>query len=161
MFRAIGFDLGDTLLFYDGIPLNWAEHYPAALAAVAQACGASPNESERRAAQDILLRYNTRANPRLEEVAAEEIFSLLLQTWKLDPAPILSQAIESFFAFFQEQVRAFPDARALLGRLRAQGIRIGVLTDVPYGMPLPLVQRDLARAGIGEMIDLLLTFDHR
>ena len=157
MFRVIGFDLGDTLLFYDGIPLNWAEHYPAALAAVAQACGISPNENERADAREILLRHNTRVNPRVEEVPAEEIFSLLLQVWKVDPATHLARAIESFFSFFQEQMRLFPDTLPVLRELGAQGIRIGVLTDVPYGMPLSLVQRDLKRAGICEMIDVLVT----
>lgn len=157
MFRAVGFDLGDTLIFYDGIPLNWAERYPAALATVAEACGISPNDDERAAAREILLRYNTRVNPRAEEVSAEEIFSLVLHAWKVDPAMHLARSIESFFSFFQEQMLPFPDALPVLRTLGAQGIRIGLLTDVPYGMPLAFVQRDLDRAGLRETIDVLVT----
>lgn len=41
-FRAIGFDLGDTLLAYRGVPLNWASLYDEALRAVAVRCGAVP-----------------------------------------------------------------------------------------------------------------------
>jgi hypothetical protein len=26
--KAFAFDLGDTLVEYEGVPLNWEEHYP-------------------------------------------------------------------------------------------------------------------------------------
>ncbi len=29
--KAIAFDLGDTLVEYEGMPLSWVEHYPEAL----------------------------------------------------------------------------------------------------------------------------------
>ncbi len=41
-FRGVGFDLGETLIFYRDTPLNWAALYPDALRAAAGACGVSP-----------------------------------------------------------------------------------------------------------------------
>jgi hypothetical protein len=38
---AVGFDLGDTLCEYAGVPLSWEREYPAALASVAEAWGVS------------------------------------------------------------------------------------------------------------------------
>jgi putative hydrolase of the HAD superfamily len=39
--RGVGFDLGETLIFYRDTPLNWAALYPEALRAAAEACGIS------------------------------------------------------------------------------------------------------------------------
>jgi hypothetical protein len=41
---AVGFDLGDTLCEYAGVPLNWERQYAAALAAVADGCGLELSE---------------------------------------------------------------------------------------------------------------------
>jgi hypothetical protein len=30
--KALAFDLGDTLVEYEGLPLSWEAHYPEALA---------------------------------------------------------------------------------------------------------------------------------
>jgi len=35
MFAGVGFDLGETLIEYEGVPLDWQSEYPPALAAVA------------------------------------------------------------------------------------------------------------------------------
>jgi hypothetical protein len=35
MFKGIGFDLGETLVEYEGVPLNWQSEYLKALAAIA------------------------------------------------------------------------------------------------------------------------------
>jgi putative hydrolase of the HAD superfamily len=45
----------------------------------------------------------------------------------------------------------------VLRALRSQGVRIGVLTDVPYGMPRSLVERDLAAANLTEFVDEMPT----
>ena len=63
-FHAIGFDLGDTLIFYRDTPLSWVTLYPAALRSVAAACAVSPAPEQITAAGEILSRYNTRLVPR-------------------------------------------------------------------------------------------------
>src|SRR5262245_11304630 len=133
--RAIGFDLGDTLLHYRDVPLNWTALYPAALSAVAAACRTDPSAAQFEAAERILLHHSTRVRPRNHEIPAATIMAQILEAWQLDPTKYCERAIESFFSFFQQQMICYPDAVPTLTRLRGRGFKIGVLTDVPYGMP--------------------------
>ena len=155
--RGIGFDLGDTLLFYRDTPMSWVPLYPKALQCVANSCHAAPTPEQFAAAGQILTRYNTRVVPRTNEVPAEEILSLVLRSWNLDVATNLHAAIDAFFTFFQQKMSAYPETVPVLTSLRKQGIPIGILTDVPYGMPRTFVQRDLDGAGISGLFDTLLT----
>src|SRR5262249_46396111 len=61
------------------------------------------------------------------------------------------------FSFFQQRVSCYPDSNPALNRLRERGLKIGILTDVPYGMPRVFVERDLERAGISQWVDALCT----
>jgi putative hydrolase of the HAD superfamily len=155
--RGIGFDLGDTLIFYDGLPFSWASLYPAALRRVADACKVAPAPEQFAAAEQVLARYNTRITPRSYEVSAEEILSLVLRCWDLAAAPHLPGANEAFFTFFQQKLIAYPDTIPTLTSLRERRTPVGILTDVAYGMPREFVQRDLDGAGISDLFDVLLT----
>lgn len=155
--RAIGFDLGETLLFYHDTPLNWGAKYPDALAAVAKSCRAKPTAVQFACAQEILTQHNTRVVPRTREVPAAAILGSVLEAWALDPATHADTAIEAFFSFFQQHLCAYPETIPVLQTLRAHGITTGILTDVPYGMPRTLVERDIAGAGIAGLFDVLLT----
>ena len=157
MLRAVGFDIGDTLLFYADTPLDWSSRYGDALAAVARACKFSPSSSELSAARQILSHYNTRVRPRTDEVAAEEIFSLILCAWSLPPGEHLPAVLDSFFTFFQQRMCAFQETASVLRALRAAGMRLGALTDVPYGMPMKFVQRDLDGAQVSGLLDSVIT----
>lgn len=156
-FRAVCFDLGETLLFYQGVPLNWASLYNEALRAVAARSGASPKAEEMAVAQKILEHYNTRLTPRTNEVRAEEILGPILSSWGLRAPDFLDNAIEEFFKFFRQHLTAYPETISVLGSLRQRGIPIGVLTDVPYGMPRKFVERDLMDGGIFGLVNVLLT----
>jgi putative hydrolase of the HAD superfamily len=155
--RAIGFDLGETLIFYQGTPLSWVALYPDALGRVAEVCGVAPAPEQFAAAAQVLARYNTRLVPRSYEVPAEEILSLVLCSWGLEATSCLSAAIEAFFSFFQQRLSAYPDTLPALTLLRERRTPVGILTDVPYGMPRALVQRDLDGAGLSGLFDVLLT----
>jgi len=154
--RAIGFDLGETLLTYRDTPLSWVSLYRSALKSVAQSCSCSPVDAQFLAAEAVLVQHNTRLNPRTEEIPAEEIFRRILDAWQLSPE-VLAVAIEAFFCFFQQRLVAYDETFLTLTSLREQGFKIGVLTDVPYGMPRAFVQRDLIDGGIAPLIDQLLT----
>jgi putative hydrolase of the HAD superfamily len=157
MFRAVGFDIGDTLLYYADTPLDWSSHYSEALSAVASACRVVPDTQQLAAACDILRHYNTRVRPRTNEVAAEEIFSRILSVWLLQSADRLQIAINAFFRFFQRRMCTFPETLSVLRSLRASGLRIGALTDVPYGMPRRFVERDLDRAHLVDLLETVFT----
>lgn len=157
---AFGFDLGETLLTYAGTPLNWAELYPAALAQVADAIGGSfvfmPAHIEEACLR--LRAANTRLHPRSAEIRAERLFAGILQAWGCAAGPAdIGAAVAAFFGFFQQRMVAYPESAAVLAALRADRRRIGVLTDVPYGMPRAFVQRDLDGAGLAGLVDVLLS----
>jgi len=145
----VGFDLGDTLCEYAGVPLNWEREYSAALAAVAGACGRELTSERLRSGTGVLLRYNTRRTPRPDdrEFSAEHIFRELLESWGV-PLEFLDGSIAAFFRHFRQSLRAFPESADVLAKLRRFGIPTGVLTDVPYGMPRRLVLADLLEAGL-------------
>jgi putative hydrolase of the HAD superfamily len=162
---AVGFDLGDTLCEYAGVPLDWEREYPAALSEVASACGIAPTPERLRAGAAVLLRYNTRHTPRPDEqeFPAERVFGELLAEWTA-PLASLPAAIEAFFRHFRRSLRPFPDSAPVLAALRGLGVPAGVLTDVPYGMPRHLVAADLSEAQLAIPDDLLLastTVGHR
>jgi FMN phosphatase YigB (HAD superfamily) len=155
---AIGFDLGDTLCEYAGIPLNWEREYAAALALVAESCACELTPKRIQSGRELLLRYNTRVTPRVDEreYAAEQIFQELLVEWEL-PRECLVGAVAAFFRHFRQSLRAFPESAEVLNRLRELGVRTGILTDVPYGMPQALVGADLLAAGLPIPAERLLT----
>jgi putative hydrolase of the HAD superfamily len=155
--RAVGFDLGETLLFYRDTPLSWAAMYPDALAAVASACGVNPTSEQIAAGKQILTQHNTRIVPRTHEIPASQIFSPILKAWLLDPDTHLQIATEAFFSFFQQHMCAYPETNQVLAGLRASGVRTGILTDVPYGMPREFVQCDFDGAEISGLFEVLLT----
>lgn len=155
---AVGFDLGDTLCEYAGIALNWEREYPAALANVAEACGLEPSADRLQTGIELLSRYNTRRAPRPDhrEYTAEKIFGELLDGWGASTAN-LGRCISVFFSHFTQRLRVFPDALAAIARLTERGVPMGILTDVPYGMPRELVLADLATAGLSFPQSLVIT----
>ena len=110
---AVGFDLGETLIGYEGVGLSWRSHYPRVLTEVGHACGRSMSASDLSCAEAILLRYNTRENPRLEEVSGDVIFSEILGVWGV-PDKFLRGAVDAFFAFFQRKAFPYQDADGCL-----------------------------------------------
>ena len=155
---AIGIDLGETLIHYGNAPLSWQSLYPAALRSVAAACGRHLSDEQIVRGASVLEHYDTRLRPRTEEVTAEEIFGRLLDAWRWPASVSLERVIGSFFDYFQNDVACYDDTVPVLAELRRRGLRIGVLTDVPYGMIRARVARDLEAAdSLGRFVDVLLT----
>lgn len=155
--KAIAFDLGDTLVEYEGLPLSWEAHYPEALASLADSLSLSPQPAQIEAARAVLRRYNTRLNPRTTEVTFATIAGDVLACFGYGGRLDEFDGATAFFRIFRQRLRCFPETRAALTRLRAHGLRIGVFTDVPYGMPRELVIQDLAVTALTEFIDDLVT----
>jgi putative hydrolase of the HAD superfamily len=156
---AVAFDLGDTLVEYEGLPLSWEAHYGAALASLTAELrlGATPDQIAQ--ACGVLRRYNTRLQPRTNEVSFSTILRELLACFADERDVEVDEAIgaAAFFRVFRQRLRCFDDVRPTLTRLRAQRRRLGVFTDVPYGMPRALVLEDLAQTKLSDAFDMLLT----
>ncbi|HXP90001.1 MAG TPA: HAD family hydrolase [Fibrobacteria bacterium] len=154
MLKAITFDLGDTLLYYEGVPLNWSLHYHPGLTRGFEAADISMTESMLDLGAQVLTKYNTRLHPREVEYSAERIFSEICESIAVDPT--WQEAISNgFFSYFQQKAILYPDTIAALTVLKERGCRIGILTDVAYGMPKAFVERDISP--FRDWVDVLLT----
>jgi putative hydrolase of the HAD superfamily len=81
----------------------------------------------------------------------------LLDSWEVSTASNDSVCAEAFFAVFRQRLRCFPEVGTVLRAAHSRGHRIGVFTDVPYGMPRDLVIEDVKAAGLREWVDVLVT----
>ena len=153
MHTAIGFDFGHTLAYNPAVALSWTDHYCAALRHASRESGVSLSDGGLAAACRILQQYNTRANPRTKEVSSDEIFSSLLREAGVADS-VLVPFSSAFFGYFEQTLVLFDDALPALRSLRSAGLRIGVLTDVPYGKRRDFVDRELRNLG-----DLLANVD--
>lgn len=140
--KAVGLDLGHTLMQYAGVPMNWQKRYPEAMAAVFARLGLEGGEPRIKEACLRLARYNTRLYPREEEYGARLIFSDVLACAGRTGEDDVEAATDAFFGYFRQSFAVYGDALPFLARLKAAGIRCGILTDVPYGMPARWVKCD-------------------
>ena len=83
--RAVGFDLGETLIYFEGVPLSWVGLYRDALRAVGDACSVSVSDAQLDAAETVLRRFNGRLNPRTVEVTTEAVWLPLLDALETPP----------------------------------------------------------------------------
>jgi putative hydrolase of the HAD superfamily len=155
--RAAAFDLGDTLVEYEGVPLSWEDHYPEALGLLANYLGRPLTPTQIDHASSALRRHNTRVHPREKEITFAVVLRDLQNSLELPGNLDLAGCARAFFDIFRQRLRRFPDAVPTLAALRQQGKRIGICTDVPYGMPSELVREDVAAAGLGDTFDELVT----
>ena len=155
--RAVAFDLGDTLVEYEGMPLSWEAHYPEALRRLATRCGRGVGSAGMEASCAILRSYNTRLCPRRHEVSFRAILAELSGPLGLPPDLDELDGARAFFEVFRQRLRCFPETPGMLEALRRNGFRTAVFTDVPYGMPKALVLEDLAETGLRDAFELILT----
>ena len=135
----VAFDVGETLIEYRGVALDWSAHYRPAL--VNALCGtpAATDEQALDAAQAVLGAYNTRRHPRRVEAAEGEVTQRIAELCGVAVEPFARR----FFAYFQRRAVAMPGAARLLADLRRDGHYLGALSDVPYAMPTRLLRQDL------------------
>src|SRR5262249_9637762 len=147
MRSVLAFDLGDTLVEYAGLPLSWEAHYPDALAGLGSVLGVQSTPGMIASGCSVLRRYNTRLVPRLTEVSFSQILGEVLASWGVSATSNDAACAAAFFAVFRQRLRCFPEVGNVLRAARSRGQRVGVVTDVPYGMPRELVLEDLEAAG--------------
>lgn len=152
--KAVGFDLGDTLIYYPNVPLSWKTLYREALIKVQAELSLIKSIELLSNAEEVLTRYNTRINPRDIEVTDVQIFQEVFRKWGLD-TKFIFQAIEIFFSYFQQDSSLYEDTLNVLKLLKERNVKIGLLTDVPYGMNKKFVLRDIKP--IQEYIDVIIT----
>ncbi|CAG7658919.1 HAD family hydrolase [Paenibacillus allorhizosphaerae] len=151
---AFIFDLGGTLINYEGFPIYWGGYYDEAFKAVSYKLNLNLSEKHIKTSTEILKNYNPRINPREFEYNPRLVFSDVIKEWDHSTV-MIDDVIESFFQYFQRNVCVFPDTVEVLEYLKDNHYKVGVLTDMPTGMPTELIIRDITT--IKDMIDLFLS----
>lgn len=151
--KAIGFDIGGTLVNYNK-PLNWSASYKDAIIYMCEKNGINFSEGRFEKARLILQKYNTRVNPRENEVSSDTIFGEIFEQWN-ENKKLLNQSKKSFYEFFQRQANLYDDAKILLEYCKKHNIKCAVYTDLAYGMDDEYSLKDIEE--IQDYIDLKLT----
>ena len=152
--RAIIFDLGGTLINYEGIPLYWGDYYINAFENVKKNLTLELSNKQIFESIEILKKYNPRLYPREIEYESEYIFSHVTQGWNIK-ANDIADIVKNFFAFFRKNVIVYPDTLEVLQWLKGQSYKTGILTDVPTGMSEELVDMDIC--SFKSMIDYCIS----
>lgn len=142
MFKAVIFDIGQTLVKYKN-PLNWSKLYRPAFQYVADQCGYHFSEEQYLHAGNVLTKYNTRINPREQEVSADQIFREIIDGIGVSEKDI-EQVKNHFFSYFRQDTSLYPEVEETLTKLVDRGIVIGTLSDVAYGMDNVYALEDIA-----------------
>lgn len=132
MMKAIVFDIGQTLVEYKR-PLNWSELYKPALESVAAACGYTISDNQYQFAGQVLAKYNTRINPRENEVTSNQIFCEILGGMDI-PVKDIEKVKYHFYSYFKQDANLYTEVEETLKGLSEKGILLGTLSDVAYGM---------------------------
>lgn len=150
--KAIGFDVGHTLIKYKN-PLNWQGLYRSGLEHAAAAADITLSEDMILAATDVLLKYNTRVNYREWETTSDCIFNEILKRWGLQTD--LYALKSGFYSFFKADAQPYPETIDTIKKLKQHGIKIGILTDVAYGMDNEFSLADISV--LSDFIDIAIT----
>lgn len=142
MIKAVVFDIGETLVRYNK-PLNWSKLYRPALRKMADDCNIKFSENDYENAIHVLKKYNTRINPREQEVSSDTIFNEIIEVTNQDISKI-EEFKDSFYSFFRNDAVIFPEVEDTLKELNAKRIVVGTLTDVAYGMDNKYALEDIA-----------------
>ena len=131
---AIGFDLGETLIYREGLPLNWHEHYPNALEKSAEICCIKKTPSLIVRGIQVLEKYNTRINPRKREVHSDDVFRELLEAAGYSTHDFLiNKFSKAYFDYFLQEYTPHEGVVRALEELKERGYQLGILSDVPFG----------------------------
>ena len=142
MIKAVVFDIGETLVRYNK-PLNWSKLYRPALRKMADDCNIKFSENDYENVIQVLKKYNTRINPREQEVSSDTIFNEIIEVTNQDISKI-EEFKDSFYSFFRNDAVIFPEVEDTLKELSAKRIVVGTLTDVAYGMDNKYALEDIA-----------------
>lgn len=99
-------------------------------------------------------KYNTRVNPREIEISSDVIFSEIFDSWFADIS-LINKAKTSFFSFLLSSAVPFIEVEPVLLKLKSINIKIGVFTNVAYGMDNHFSLKDID--SISQYIDVALT----
>lgn len=162
MIRGVIFDLGSTLMYFDG---KWEDADNLSNANLIEflksrdvAVGENFQEQfllDRRRHWQSAEDHGIEA--RVEEALRDTLFQMgisLQAGSRLSTDDLLPRAVETYFAEFEKRWRAYPDAVDTLRELCARGMRVGLISNAD---DVGLVQRECASLGFAPFLDPIIS----
>ena len=156
MIRGIIFDLGWTLMWYDG---DWKEVNPRAAKTLAEflnAYGITVGDDFPAAFQAAReARWKRADETGIEQPIEDALRDTLAQFgYTASPDGLLPRAVRVFFAEHEPRWHAYPDALATLQELTRRGLRVGLFSNADDD---GLVQNCVARLGFAPYLNPALS----
>lgn len=151
--KCIIFDMGGTLMQYEGMPFTWDSFYYLGFKKIAKSLSQNISNNDIQQSVNIMKSYNPRYNYRENELSPEYIFSQCLRHWSKTSINY-NDVIQSFFEGLKLSPIIYPDSIASLQNLK-KNFLIASLTDLPTAMPDSLFRKDIA--SLIEHLDLYVS----
>src|SRR5204862_4329409 len=149
--RAVLFDLGNTLVaYYDGA------EFPQVLRECLQQCAAVLGWSGAAAGKDALFARAMALNAESPDCAVRPLDRRLTGLFGLDgslEASTLPPLCEAFLKPIFQRARLDPEALPVLQSLRERDIKVGIVSNSPWGSSATLWRQELRRHGLLERVD--------
>lgn len=147
--KVLVFDLGGTLMEYEGMPYSWVEYYEKAFEKVNDEFDLNLSKEDIQKSCEVLKSKNARVVYREVEYSPEVIFTAVTEHWRKKAD--INAVINSFYRGHELKPIIYDDTIDSLERLIKKGVKIAALTDLPTAMPDEIFRKDIA--------DLLKYFD--
>ena len=155
-FEAIIFDLGSTLIYFDGV---WAEVIPRAVKALYRSLVDSGLELDE---EKFLVEFNRRMEAYYQdresdfiEYTTQYVLRDLLQEWGISaPENILKSAVESMYRFTERYWKIDESTHEVLVRLKQREYRLGLISNSGDDSN---VHRLVDKANVRSYFDMILT----
>ena len=155
MIRGVIFDLGSTLMYFDGAWEEADNISNANLIEFLKTQGIAISENFRE--QFLLDRrrhWQSAEDHGIEARVEEALRDTLFQMGVFSTDGFLLPAVESYFAEFEKRWRAYRDAVDILRELCARGLRVGLISNAD---DVGLVQRECANLGFTPFLDPIIS----
>ncbi|MCX6652620.1 MAG: HAD family hydrolase [Methanomassiliicoccales archaeon] len=154
--KAVIFDLGHTLINYHN---DWKGPEAKAVASVsALVREASQNGADERRVSSYLFSLLEKGRERklreMVEIPLEDVLRICFENFSCAGDENLMRAsLEAFYNVLLERRELVPGTKEMLRSLRDRGFRIGLVSDVAWGLPSYFPQKDMRHFGLEKCFD--------
>jgi FMN phosphatase YigB (HAD superfamily) len=159
-FRAILFDLGNTLLEYS-LQGQWREFRDRRVREMYQVvCDLRPKQVlEEAPFYEVMNKVITQGELRQREVSChfrERLCTGLAEVGIEASGDMLEQLTDFFYAPVHDCTNQYPETAEVLRKIQAAGMKLAIINNAPWDTPARLLQGDLAQWGLLEYFDAFI-----
>jgi len=155
MIKGVIFDLGGTLMYFEGQWEQVAQPSTDALVAFLKSNGIAVADTfPARFLEQRERGWKLAEETSIEHTVADALRDTLTQMGHLSFDGLLPRAVETYFALGEARWTAYPDAVATLHALQARGLRVGLISNADDD---GLVHRQVERLGFAPYLSPVLS----